>query len=91
MFSALFSAALFLLLASTTWMPVSTTHAIIGGGLGATWAATKWGCLNWSLKGLGGIVLSWVLSPLLSGLISSLAYFATYYTIIVPKLGEPLV
>lgn len=87
MFSALFAAALFLLLASTTWMPVSTTHAIIGGGLGATWAATKWGCLNWTLGGLGGIVLSWVLSPLLSGIMAALAYFTTYYTIIIPKLG----
>ena len=88
MFSALLAAAIFLLLASTTWMPVSTTHAIIGGAVGATWAATAWRCLNWKLDGgLGGIVLSWVASPLLSGLIGSLAYFTTYYTIIKPKLG----
>ena len=88
MFSALLAASIFLLLASTTWMPVSTTHAIIGGAVGATWAATAWRCLNWALKGgLGGIVLSWVASPLLSGLIGSAAYFSTYYTIIKPKLG----
>jgi sodium-dependent phosphate transporter len=88
MLSALTAAAIFLLLASTTWMPVSTTHAIIGGAVGATWAAVGWGCLNWALNGgLGGIVLSWVASPLLSGIIGSLAYFGTNYTIIKPKLG----
>ena len=88
MLSALTAAAIFLLLASTTWMPVSTTHAIIGGAVGATWAAVGWPCLNWALKGgLGGIVLSWVCSPLLSGIIGSLAYFITNYTIIKPKLG----
>ncbi|QDZ21858.1 phosphate transporter [Chloropicon primus] len=88
MFSALLAASIFLLLASTTWMPVSTTHAIIGGAVGATWAATAWRCLNWKLDGgLGGIVLSWVASPLLSGMIGSAAYFLTYYTIIKPKLG----
>eukprot|EP00213_Chloropicon_mariensis_P005076 CAMPEP_0197471162 /NCGR_PEP_ID=MMETSP1309-20131121/2052_1 /TAXON_ID=464262 /ORGANISM="Genus nov. species nov., Strain RCC998" /LENGTH=595 /DNA_ID=CAMNT_0043008653 /DNA_START=72 /DNA_END=1859 /DNA_ORIENTATION=- len=88
MLSALTAAAIFLLLATTTWMPVSTTHAIIGGSVGATWAATSWYCLNWKLDGgLGGIVLSWVASPLLSGLIGSVAYYTTYYTIIKPKLG----
>eukprot|EP00216_Chloropicon_sp_CCMP2111_P001056 CAMPEP_0198235912 /NCGR_PEP_ID=MMETSP1446-20131203/1797_1 /TAXON_ID=1461542 ORGANISM="Unidentified sp, Strain CCMP2111" /NCGR_SAMPLE_ID=MMETSP1446 /ASSEMBLY_ACC=CAM_ASM_001112 /LENGTH=604 /DNA_ID=CAMNT_0043917357 /DNA_START=65 /DNA_END=1879 /DNA_ORIENTATION=- len=88
MFASLFSAAVFLLLASTTWMPVSTTHAIIGGSVGATWVAVGWGCLNWKMKGgLGGIVLSWVLSPVLSGVIASIAYLITYYTIINPKLG----
>ena len=88
MFSALFAASIFLLLASTTWMPVSTTHAIIGGAVGATWAATQFSCLNWSLDGgLGAIMLSWVCSPLLSGIIASIAYFSTEYTIIRPKLG----
>ena len=88
MLSALTAASIFLLLASTTSMPVSTTHSIIGGAVGATIAAVGLPCLNWELDGgLGGIVLSWVLSPILSGAIGSLAYFITMYTIIKPKLG----
>ena len=88
MFSALFAAAIFLLIATFTWMPVSTTHAIIGAALGATWVATGWGCLNWAIDGgLGGIVLSWVISPAVSGTLCALAWTVTQFTILNPKLG----
>lgn len=79
MFCALFAAAVFLMLCSTTAMPVSTTHAIIGGVVGATVVGTQdWGCLNWAIDGgLGGIILSWIASPLGSGVIA-----ATWYVMI---------
>merc|ERR1719195_2109881 len=72
---ALIGASVFLLLASGTAVPVSTTHAIVGGVVGMTLAGAGSGCLNWAVEGgLGGIVLSWVLSPLLSAIISSVGY-----------------
>merc|ERR1719445_16904 len=68
MMGALIGASIFLQLASVTSMPVSTTHAIVGGVVGMTMAGTGAGCLNWEIDGgLGGIVLSWVISPLFSG------------------------
>ena len=88
MFSALIGASIFLMICSVTWMPVSTTHSIVGAALGATWVSTSWGCLNWKIDGgLGGIVLSWVISPLVSGLLGSIAYLLTKYLILKPKLG----
>ena len=88
MFSALIGASIFLMICSVTWMPVSTTHSIVGAALGATWVSTSWGCLNWKIDGgLGGIVLSWVLSPLLSGVLGAGAYLLTKHLIIKPKLG----
>jgi sodium-dependent phosphate transporter len=75
MFAALIGAACFLLLATFTSMPVSTTHAIIGGVVGVSLVANKPSCLNWSFDGgLGSIVISWVISPLLSGGIAIAMY-----------------
>eukprot|EP01025_Chloroclados_australasicus_P062198 TRINITY_DN8168_c0_g1_i8.p1 TRINITY_DN8168_c0_g1~~TRINITY_DN8168_c0_g1_i8.p1 ORF type:complete len:311 (+),score=26.63 TRINITY_DN8168_c0_g1_i8:106-933(+) len=75
MLSALFAAGVFLLLATFTSMPVSTTHAIVGGVVGATIAGVGGKCLNWSWpKGLSGIIVSWVLSPVISGCIGATTY-----------------
>ena len=76
MMSALLAAALWLLFASKRGYPVSTTHSIIGGIVGS---AVTLGVLLESAEGalalvqwneIGKIVVSWVLSPLLGGLVS---------------------
>lgn len=81
MFGALISTAIFLILSSFTSMPVSATHAVVGGVVGMTGAAVGTNCLNWQFDGLGGIVASWVISPILSGIIGSFTYYATDYLI----------
>jgi solute carrier family 20 (sodium-dependent phosphate transporter) len=77
MFGALISTAIFLLLSSFSSMPVSATHAVVGGVVGMTWAGVGVGCLNWAYDGLGGIFASWVISPLFSGLIGALTFLFT--------------
>lgn len=54
-----------------TWMgaPVSTTHSIVGGILGAGIAAGGLGIANW--EKMGAIVASWVISPVMGGLIAA--------------------
>merc|ERR1719331_2730977 len=67
---------------------VAMFSALFGAALGATWVATGWGCLNWAIDGgLGGIVLSWVISPAVSGTLCALAWTVTQFTILNPKLG----
>merc|ERR1719461_2570611 len=44
---ALVGASMFLLLASGTAVPVSTTHSIVGGVVGMTMAGAGAHCLNW--------------------------------------------
>jgi len=75
MMGALIGASIFLQLASLTSMPVSTTHAIVGGVVGMTMAGAGADCLNWEIDGgLGGIVLSWVISPLFSGSVAGFGF-----------------
>lgn len=75
MMGALIGASIFLLLASLTSIPVSTTHAIVGGVVGMTMAGVGGECLNWAIDGgLGGIVLSWIVSPVLSGAIAVIGF-----------------
>ena len=80
MLSALIAAAFWLLFATRKGLPVSTTHAIIGGVvgssivLGITVGGTEMALstVNWGT--IGTIAISWVLSPLLGGVISYLLY-----------------
>lgn len=69
MMSALIASALWLNLA--TWMgaPVSTTHAIVGGVMGAGVIAAGIQAVNWPT--MGQIAASWVISPLLGGLFAA--------------------
>jgi PiT family inorganic phosphate transporter len=77
MMAALLSAGIWLLFASKRGLPVSTTHSIVGGVVGASIALgfSLTGNFNGSLEivnwsKIGQIALSWVLSPLLGGLLS---------------------
>lgn len=69
MMSALLAAALWLNLATWLGAPVSTTHSIVGGVVGAGVVAAGFGAVDWG--GLGAIAASWVISPVLGGVIAA--------------------
>lgn len=79
MMSALIAAALWLLFATKKGWPVSTTHSIIGGIVGASVAmgmilgeADIFDLVYW--QKIGQIVISWILSPTLGGVIAFIVY-----------------
>lgn len=82
MLAALLAAALWLNLATYIGAPVSTTHSIVGGVVGAGIAATGLGVVNWST--MFKIAASWVISPVMGGMVAAafLAFikFAIYRT-----------
>src|SRR5690554_6027763 len=80
MTAALLAGALWLNLA--TWMgaPVSTTHSIVGGVLGAGIAAGGWAIADWNV--MGKIVASWVISPVLGGVLAALFLYAIKRTVL---------
>jgi len=70
MMAALLAAALWLNVATYMGAPVSTTHSIVGGVVGAGIAAAGFDVINWAK--IGSIALSWVISPVMGGVIASL-------------------
>lgn len=78
MMAALLSAALWLNLATWIGAPVSTTHSIVGGVMGAGIAAAGLAAVNWPT--MGAIAASWVISPVLGGVFAAafLAFIKTH-------------
>ena len=70
MSAALLAAALWLNLATWLKAPVSTTHSIVGGVLGGGIAAGGFAIVSWGT--MGKIVASWVISPILGGVIAAI-------------------
>jgi PiT family inorganic phosphate transporter len=80
MTSALLAAALWLNLATYLKAPVSTTHSIVGGVMGGGIAAAGFSIVSWGT--MGQIALSWVVSPLIGGLIAALFLYVIKVTIL---------
>ncbi|TCD12360.1 inorganic phosphate transporter [Oricola cellulosilytica] len=70
MMSALIASALWVNLATIIGAPVSTTHSVVGGVMGAGIAAAGFGAVNWPM--MGTIAASWVISPVLGGVIGAM-------------------
>ena len=70
MMAALLSSALWVNLATYIGAPVSTTHSVVGGVMGAGIAAVGFNAVNWFT--MGKIAASWVISPVLGGVIAAL-------------------
>lgn len=79
------SVGVWLFLASKYEMPVSTTHSAVGGMIGMTMALKGSSCVIWYedkdtfpfIGGVSGIVLSWVISPVFSAIISCFLFWIT--------------
>ncbi len=72
MLAALLSAGLWVLVATLTALPVSSTHSIVGSILGFGLLAGGPGAVNWWV--MGGIALSWIISPFFGSLISYVVF-----------------
>jgi PiT family inorganic phosphate transporter len=70
MTASLLAAGLWLVIASYFGWPVSTTHSIVGAIVGFSAVGVGADSVTWSK--VGGIVGSWIITPLISGII---AYF----------------
>ncbi|MET0001409.1 MAG: inorganic phosphate transporter, partial [Candidatus Thiodiazotropha lotti] len=78
MLAALLAAAIWLMIASSRGWPVSTTHTIVGAIVGFAAVGIGIDAVNW-VK-IGGIVASWIVSPLVGG------FFALLLMISIRKL-----
>jgi len=69
MMAALIASAIWVNLATVVGAPVSTTHAVVGGVMGAGIAAVGFQLVNWVT--MSQIAASWVISPLMGGVIAA--------------------
>jgi len=74
MIASLLAAGIWLLLASYLGWPVSTTHSIIGAIVGFAAVGVNADAVTWSK--VGGIVGSWVVTPLISGIFAYLIFMS---------------
>lgn len=80
MMAALLAAALWLNFATAMRAPVSTTHSIVGGVMGAGIAAAGFSIVSWGT--MGKIAASWVISPVLGGIIAAAFLYAIKKSIV---------
>ncbi|MBE9000504.1 inorganic phosphate transporter [Nostoc sp. LEGE 12447] len=72
MVTVLISCGVWLQIATSRGLPVSSSHAVVGAIAGFSWVALGVGAIDWSSIGL--ISIGWVLTPLISGAIAGLFY-----------------
>jgi sodium-dependent phosphate transporter len=58
-------------------MPVSTTHAIIGGLVGTATASIGIKKVNWGWSGVSQVFAAWVVAPGLAGVLGAVLFFFT--------------
>lgn len=86
MLASLLAAGIWLLIASKKGWPVSTTHSIVGAVVGFAAVGIGIDAVNWSK--VGSIVMSWVISPLTSGIIAFLLFQSVHVLIL--RTDNPL-
>lgn len=87
---SLFAATFWLVLATYLSLPVSTTHSIIGALIGVGLAYRGKDAVIWistgtgfrKLRGVVGVILSWLISPVLSGIIAVAFFFIVRTTVL---------
>ncbi|XP_022083517.1 sodium-dependent phosphate transporter 2-like [Acanthaster planci] len=78
--SALASACVWLLIATMMSLPVSASHSIVGASLGFHLVVFLGTGVDWFV--IGKIAISWVASPVISGVVSSAIYYVLKFTML---------
>ncbi|MEH2237108.1 inorganic phosphate transporter [Nostoc sp.] len=72
MVTVLISCGVWLQIATSRGLPVSSSHAVVGAIAGFSWVALGVNAIDWSSIKL--ITIGWILTPLISGAIAALFY-----------------
>ncbi|KAF3890913.1 inorganic phosphate transporter [Tolypothrix bouteillei VB521301] len=72
MLAVLISCGLWLQIATSRGLPVSSSHATVGAIAGFSWVALGANSIDWST--IGRITIGWIVTPIISGAIAALFY-----------------
>ncbi|CRK16354.1 hypothetical protein BN1723_004338 [Verticillium longisporum] len=76
------ASSVFLTFATRHGFPVSTTHSLIGGLVGAATASVGIEKINWSIRGVSQVFAAWVIAPGISGTIGACLFLFTKHIIL---------
>jgi PiT family inorganic phosphate transporter len=80
MVSVLITCGLWLQIATSRGLPVSSSHAVVGAIAGFSWVAAGIHAVDWPT--IGRISLTWVATPFASGVLAALFYSVVKYSIL---------
>ncbi|WP_071191968.1 inorganic phosphate transporter [Trichormus sp. NMC-1] len=72
MVAVLISSGVWLQIATSLGLPVSSSHAVVGAIAGFSWVALGINAIDWSAIGL--ITIGWILTPVISGMVAAFFY-----------------
>ena len=72
MVSVLLACGVWLQIATSQGLPVSSSHAVVGAIAGFSWVAVGSAAVDWS--NIGRITVAWLITPLISGIIAAGLY-----------------
>ncbi|ARV63106.1 phosphate permease [Nostocales cyanobacterium HT-58-2] len=72
MVAVLLAGGLWLQIATSRGLPVSSSHAVVGAIAGFSWVALGVNAIDWS--SIGRITLGWIVTPVISGAIAAFFY-----------------
>ena len=86
MLAALLAAGTWLLIASRFGWPVSTTHSIVGAIIGFAWIELGASSIDWRV--VISILLSWIITPIIAGILSFFIFMSIQWLIFNNKKPE---
>ncbi|KKF95844.1 Phosphate-repressible phosphate permease [Ceratocystis platani] len=85
MMCTLIGSSTFLTIATRHGFPVSTTHSIMGGILGASTAAMGMSDINWGIHGVSQVFVAWVAAPGIAGVLGTILFLLTKNIVLAKK------
>ncbi|CZS92657.1 probable phosphate-repressible phosphate permease [Rhynchosporium agropyri] len=82
---ALVGSSAFMTVATRYGLPVSTTHSIMGGVLGAGIASLGPEGVNWGWRGVPQVFAAWAIAPGIAGIFASIIFLITKYGVLKSK------
>jgi len=82
MMCAIIGSSLFLTIATHNGLPVSTTHSIIGGIVGAGVASVGIKNISWGWGGVSQVFAAWFIAPGIAGILSSILFLITKFGVL---------
>lgn len=79
---ALVGSSTWLTIATSIGMPVSTTHSIVGGIIGAAIGAKGQKNVVWGWKGVAQIIASWFIAPLIAGGFATITFLISKFGVL---------